>query len=105
MTANSSLSPQAINGVLNPLNTTLKQNYFGFENKYYPQDDGLDMGSPLYGVLADIYLRHIEQNDIKSQDNRKILERHTSKFQRHFQTTIAYQELPQQNDTTFKIHT
>ena len=39
------------------LESTLKQNYFSYDNKYYIQKDGLPMGSPISSVLSEIYLQ------------------------------------------------
>lgn len=47
------------------LQTILHQNYFSFNNKMYKQQEGLAMGSPLSGILADIFLNHIEQQIIQ----------------------------------------
>lgn len=46
------LLPEAIDELLELLNETLKQNYFTFNNKYYIQNEGLAMGSPLSGILS-----------------------------------------------------
>lgn len=42
------------------LTVTLGQNYFKFNNKIYLQKEGLAMGSPLSGIMADIYMNYIE---------------------------------------------
>lgn len=51
------------------LRLTLEQNYFTFEGKFYFQPDGLAMGSPLSGILSEIYLNHIENEYILSDKN------------------------------------
>lgn len=47
------------------LKLVLGQNYYMFNNKCYSQTNGLGMGSPLSGILADIYLNHQENKMIK----------------------------------------
>ena len=41
-----------------------EQNYFTYNNKTYTQTEGLPMGSPISGILAEIYIHNIEQNHI-----------------------------------------
>ena len=41
-----------------------EQNYFTYNNKIYTQTDGLPMGSPISGILAEIFIHNIEQNHI-----------------------------------------
>jgi hypothetical protein len=41
------------------------QNYFHYEGKFYKPKSGVAMGSPLSGILAEIYLQQIEQSRIK----------------------------------------
>ena len=41
-----------------------EQNYFTYNNKIYTQTEGLPMGSPISGILAEIYIHNIEQNHI-----------------------------------------
>ena len=38
--------------------------YFTFDNDFFIQNDGLAMGSPLSGLLADIYLNYFENANI-----------------------------------------
>lgn len=44
----------------NILKLITEQNYFTFDNQFYSQEDGLPMGSPVSGLLANIFLNHIE---------------------------------------------
>lgn len=72
----SNMLPEAINECIELLTEVLKQNYFIFDNKLYMQNDGLAMGSPLSGILSDIYLNDIENKHIfsdKNKQKRKIL--------------------------------
>jgi hypothetical protein len=61
---NSGLSTDAINELIDLLQITLEQNYFAFNGKYYLQDKGLAMGSPLSGILSEIYLNNFENKNI-----------------------------------------
>ena len=37
------------------------QNYLTYNNKIYIQTDVLPMGSPILGILAEIFLHHVEK--------------------------------------------
>ena len=37
------------------------QNYFQYNNQYYKPENGIAMGSPISGILAEIYLQLIEE--------------------------------------------
>ena len=50
------LGRNEIDELMQLLKTILKQNYFSYDNEYFMQEDGLAMGSPLSGILADLYL-------------------------------------------------
>lgn len=53
------------------LKVVLGQNYFSFNNKMYLQTEGLGMGAPLSGILADIYMNSLENkiiNEVLNQD-------------------------------------
>uniref|UniRef100_A0A1B6C8J6 Reverse transcriptase domain-containing protein n=1 Tax=Clastoptera arizonana TaxID=38151 RepID=A0A1B6C8J6_9HEMI len=66
----SSLLPEAIDELINLLKEILKQNYFMFQGEFYSQSDGLAMGSPLSGILSDVYLNFIENKFILSENNK-----------------------------------
>lgn len=63
-------STDEINEIITLLEVVLNQNYFIFDGKYYIQKKGLAMGSPLSGLLADIYLNHYENTHIFSSANK-----------------------------------
>lgn len=48
------------------LNTIVKQNCIQFQNQYYRQNDGLTMGHPTSGMLAEIVVQYLEHNTIFS---------------------------------------
>jgi hypothetical protein len=48
------------------LNTILKQNYLQFNGKFYQPNKGVAMGSPISGLIAEIFLQHYENHIIKS---------------------------------------
>jgi predicted GIY-YIG superfamily endonuclease len=56
--------------LLTLLRLVLKQNYFCFNNEYYLQTEGLAMGSPLSGILAEIFLNDFENKFIWAEANR-----------------------------------
>ena len=64
------LSKPYINELIQLLRTVLSQNYFTFNNEFFIQQEGLATGSPLSGLLAEIYLNHFEQNYIFSNNNK-----------------------------------
>lgn len=53
----------------NYIHFTLNQNYFKYKSHFYNQQDGLAMGSPLSGLLADIYMHHLETTKIMADTN------------------------------------
>jgi len=48
---------------------TIEQNYFEFNKCFYEQIDGLPMGSPFSGLLANIYMHNLEINNILNENN------------------------------------
>jgi len=65
----SSLLPEAVAKMTSLLKEVLQQNYFEFGGNYYNQTDGIAMGSLLSGILSDIYLNHVENEYIFSDNN------------------------------------
>jgi hypothetical protein len=59
--------------ILNMLNTTVKQNYFQYQNQIFQLEKGIAMGSPISGIIAEIFLQHLENMYIKhSLDSKEI---------------------------------
>jgi hypothetical protein len=50
--------------ILQLRNTILEQNYFQYDHKYYKQTDGLAMGAPTSGILAEIYIQNLKHTQI-----------------------------------------
>ena len=67
---NNTFKVDEIDEIINLLRLILAQKYFIFNGKYYIQNKGLAMGSPLSGFLADLYLNRYENKYIFSNDNR-----------------------------------
>ena len=40
------------------LKIILKQTYFQYNNQFYQPNDGIAMGSPISGTLAEIFVKH-----------------------------------------------
>lgn len=59
---------KVVEDIIRLLKVVLKQNYFTFNGKIYHQKEGLAMGSPLSGLLADLYMNHFERKFIMSND-------------------------------------
>jgi len=51
--------------ICNILGTILGQNCFTFQDHCYQPDKGVAMGSPLSGIIAEIFLQHLEDSHIK----------------------------------------
>jgi hypothetical protein len=51
--------------IMSILKMIKNQNYFQYEGKYYKPTTGVAMGSPLSGILAEIFLQDLEQNRVK----------------------------------------
>lgn len=54
----------------NKIDIITKQNYFQYDNEFYTQVDGLPMGSPLSGIMANIFLNHFEKTFIHNARNK-----------------------------------
>jgi len=67
---NSGMNPAAIDELITLTREILKQNYFMFDGAYYIQEEGLAMGSPLSGIMAELYLNYVENDLIFSGTNK-----------------------------------
>jgi hypothetical protein len=47
------------------LETILEQNYFTFQEQIYKPDKGVAMGSPISGIIAEMFLQQLENSHIK----------------------------------------
>jgi retron-type reverse transcriptase len=57
-----------------PLKTILRQNYVQSGNKFFQPHKGVAMGSPISGLIAEIFLQYYEQLLVKNiLDDNKIL--------------------------------
>jgi len=63
------LSKQEIKDLIKLTRNTLEQNYFEYNKIYYQQMNGLAMGSPLSGSIADIYMHYLETEKIINTKN------------------------------------
>ena len=60
--------------MLKLIKTMLQQNYFAFNGNIYQPKKGISMGSPLSGEIAEIFLYHLEKNNLKQiMDNKNII--------------------------------
>lgn len=57
----STLPQEYITEIIKLLELITEQNYFQFNNEFYIQSEGLPMGSPISGTIANIFMNHIEQ--------------------------------------------
>jgi hypothetical protein len=61
--------------IIKLVKTILNQNYFQHKNKINTQQEGLAMGAPTSAILAEIFIQHLEHNDIlKILQKRRILD-------------------------------
>jgi hypothetical protein len=56
---------QGAHQILTLLKEVLTQNYFAFQQTIYQPEQGIAMESPISGIIAEIFLEHFEENDIK----------------------------------------
>lgn len=71
---NENISEEEVNEILRLIRLTLKHNYFSFNNVLYSQTQGLPMGSPLSGILANIYMDSLENQFLNNLQNRSAIE-------------------------------
>jgi Reverse transcriptase (RNA-dependent DNA polymerase) len=59
------------NEIIEGLELCLSQNYFRFNNKFYIQENGLPMGSPLSPLMAEIFMNSFEIKILKDIDKER----------------------------------
>jgi hypothetical protein len=50
--------------IMHIVETIISQNYFQHNNTVYKQQDGLAMGAPTSAIFSEIFIQHLEHNDI-----------------------------------------
>ena len=58
-------SKDVMEKLLNIMKTVIQQNYFQYKDTFYQPVNGIAMGSPLSGTIAEIYLQFAEETYIK----------------------------------------
>ena len=61
---NTQLTNTEINSYCNLTKIVLKQNYFVYNNEFYEQSEGLPMGGPLSGYMANLFMDRFETEHI-----------------------------------------
>jgi len=56
---------QITHQILSLLKAVLTQNYFTFQQRIYQPEQGISVGSPLSGLIAEIFLQHYKDANIK----------------------------------------
>lgn len=69
LTGKSILNKKEIEDIIELTQLTLKQNYFSYNSSFYLQEDGVPMGSPLSGIMADIFMKEMETTKIMNDCN------------------------------------
>ncbi len=69
LSENINMNQNRIDDIMNLTEATVNQNYFQFNEKYYKQEEGLAMGSPLSGLLSNIFMHDLESNVILTNNN------------------------------------
>ena len=57
---------ETIKQLIQIIQSIMEQNYFQYNNKFYQPKEGIAMGSPISGLMAEAYLQHIEGKHIKN---------------------------------------
>jgi retron-type reverse transcriptase len=50
--------------IISLLDIILQQNYFISQNNNYQPEKGISMGSPISGIVAEIFLQHLENSHL-----------------------------------------
>jgi hypothetical protein len=56
---------QIVHQVLTLLKEVLSQNYFTFQHRIYQPEQGIAIRSPISSIIAEIFLKHFEDTNIK----------------------------------------
>ncbi|PSN42163.1 hypothetical protein C0J52_17465 [Blattella germanica] len=72
-----------INDIEDILTTITNQNYFKLKDDVYKQNEGIPMGNPLSGILAEIFLQNLENNQCKN-----LIEKYKIKFNARYVNDI-----------------
>ena len=51
--------------IIRLLKIIIEHNYFQYNDQFFKPKNGIAIGSPISGMIADIYLQHIEELHIK----------------------------------------
>jgi hypothetical protein len=65
MLKDNNVNGQITKGLVNLLETVLHQNYFHYNGNIYKPKTGIAMGSPLSGIIVEIFLQNLEQLRLK----------------------------------------
>jgi hypothetical protein len=61
---NNNIEPQAKHELINWYDTITNQNYFSNNGKIHIQKEGLAMGAPTSGIIAEFFLQHLEDTHL-----------------------------------------
>jgi hypothetical protein len=50
--------------IITLIKVILNQNFLQHNNHHYTQNEGLAMGAPTSAILAEVFIQHLEHNDI-----------------------------------------
>ena len=59
----------AVNHIVSLLEFCLRSTYFTFKGRFYEQQDGAAMGSPISPIIANLYMKDLETKAIQSAQN------------------------------------
>jgi hypothetical protein len=71
--ANTKINDNTLTQACLLLETIMKQNYLQFDQKIYQPRKGIAMGSPISGLIAEIFLQYYEQHIIKNNLDSNII--------------------------------
>ena len=59
----------SVQNIIELLGFCLHNTYFSFQNKFYEQDEGAPMGSPVSPIVANLYVESFERKALRSATN------------------------------------